>query len=186
VRVIAATNKNLNDLVADGKFRRDLYYRINVVRLKLPPLRERKEDIPLLIDHFIEKMNLIRGKSITGVDEETLQILMCHDYPGNIRELENIIEHAFVLCSSGPIQARHLPSSFIRRPLPPDEHASLAHTLDSTEAVAIMNALKYHNYNRLAAARALGMHKSTLFRKIKRLGIVLPKIDGRSKPQPNA
>jgi PAS domain S-box-containing protein len=186
VRVIAATNKNLNDLVADGKFRRDLYYRINVVRLKLPPLRDRKEDIPLLIDHFIEKMNLIRGKSITGVDEETLQILMCHDYPGNIRELENIIEHAFVLCSSGPIQARHLPSGFIRRPLPPDEHASLAHTLDSTEAVAIMNALKYHNYNRLAAARALGMHKSTLFRKIKRLGIVLPKIDGRSKPQPNA
>jgi transcriptional regulator of acetoin/glycerol metabolism len=79
-----------------------------------------------------------------------------------------------------------LPSGFVRRPLPPDENASLAHTLDSTEAVAIMNALKYHNYNRLAAAKALGMHKSTLFRKIKRLGIVLPKIDGRSKPQPHS
>ncbi|WP_319409190.1 sigma 54-interacting transcriptional regulator [uncultured Desulfosarcina sp.] len=182
VRVIAATNKNLIDRVADGKFRQDLFYRINVVRMCLPPLRERKEDIPLLIEHFIEKMNMVRGKAISGVDTEALHILMCHDYPGNIRELENIIEHAFVLCNTGPIQAHHLPDGFARQHLPSCEPASLTNTLNSTEAVAIMNALKQNSYNRLAAAKALGMHKSTLFRKIKRLGIFLPEIDGRSKP----
>jgi PAS domain S-box-containing protein len=180
VRVIAATNKSLSELVAKGDFRQDLYYRINVVRLKLPALRERKEDIPLLIDHFIDKMNMLRGKSISGVDTETLQILMCHDYPGNIRELENIVEHAFVLCSSGLIQTRHLPGNLAGTPLSDHGQDTLTHTLHTTEAIAIMNALKRNNYNRLAAAKALGMHKSTLFRKIKRLGLVLPDTDGRS------
>jgi PAS domain S-box-containing protein len=181
VRVIAATNKSLAEQVDAGRFRQDLFYRINVVRLHLPPLRSRKEDIPLLIDHFIEKMNLIRGKFISGVDVDTLQILMGHDYPGNIRELENIIEHAFVLCSDGPIQTRHLPGGLSRQPQPTGGQATLSHTLSSTEAAAIMNALKQHGYNRLEAANALGMHKSTLFRKIKRLGLVLPNVDGRSK-----
>jgi PAS domain S-box-containing protein len=181
VRVIAATNKNLSDLVSEGKFRQDLFYRINVVRMPLPPLRERKEDIPLLVEHFIEKMNMMRGKAISGVDTETLQILMCHDYPGNIRELENIIEHAFVLCNAGPIQTRHLPGSFATQNPGANQQDSLTHTLNSTESIAIMNALKRNGYNRLAAARELGMHKSTLFRKIKRLGIMLPEIDGRSK-----
>ena len=180
VRVIAATNKNLNELVIKGEFRQDLFYRINVVRLKLPPLRERKEDIPLLIDHFIEKMNMLRGKSITGVDAQALQILMCHDYPGNIRELENIVEHAFVLCSSGLVQARHLPGNLVGPQLATSDQDSLTHTLHTTEAIAIMNALKRNNYNRLAASKALGMHKSTLFRKIKRLGLILPETDGRS------
>jgi transcriptional regulator with PAS, ATPase and Fis domain len=151
-----------------------------VVRLKPPPLRDRKEDIPLLIDHFIEKMNMLRGKSITGVDADTLQILMCHDYPGNIRELENIVEHAFVLCSTGLIQARHLPGSLAGQPLAANDQDTLTHTLNTTEAIAIMNTLKRHNYNRLAAARALGMHKSTLFRKIRKLGLVLPETDGRA------
>ena len=182
VRVIAATNKILSDLVANGKFRQDLFYRINVVRMPLPALRERKEDIPLLIDHFIEKMNMMRGKAISGVDTEALQILMCHDYPGNIRELENIIEHAFVLCNSGPIQARHLPSGYATQVLRANQQDTLTHTLNSTESIAIMNALKRNGFNRLAAARELGMHKSTLFRKIKRLGIMLPETDGRSKP----
>jgi PAS domain S-box-containing protein len=184
VRVIAATNKNLSDLVNRGKFRQDLFYRINVVRMPLPPLRERKEDIPLLIEHFIEKMNMMRGKAISGVDTEALQILMCHDYPGNIRELENIIEHAFVLCNAGPIQARHLPGGFATQALQANGQDTLTHTLNSTESIAIMNALKRNGYNRLAAARELGMHKSTLFRKIKRLGIVLPEKDGRSKHSP--
>lgn len=182
VRVIAATNKCLGDLVARGQFRQDLYYRVNVVRLRLPALRERKEDIPLLIDHFIEKMNLLRGKAITGVDDEVLRMLMCHDYPGNIRELENIIEHAFVLCSAGNIGTSHLPAGMAGPPQPPTRgNDALAHTLSSTEALAIVNALKRNRYNRLAAARELGMHKSTLFRKIKKLGIILPDIDGRSR-----
>jgi len=181
VRVIAATNRNLVDQVAKGKFRQDLFYRINVVRMNLPPLRQRKEDIPLLIGHFIEKMNLLRGKAVTGVEDEVLQILMGHDYPGNIRELENIIEHTFVLCSGGNIKAGHLPGSLDSGPRPPEEQNSLARTLHSTEAHAITNALKRNRYNRLAAAKELGMHKSTLFRKIKKLGIVLPQIDGRSR-----
>jgi len=181
VRVIAATNRHLSDLVAKGQFRQDLYYRINVVRLSLPPLRERREDIPLLVDHFIEKMNLLRGKAITGIDDQVLKILMCHDYPGNIRELENIIEHAFVLCNAGAIGVSHLPAAIAGQHLPPMEQDSLAHTLNSTEAMAIVNALKRNRYNRLAAARDLGMHKSTLFRKIKKLGISLPNVDGRSK-----
>ena len=181
VRVIAATNRHLADLVAADRFRQDLYYRINVVRLHLPPLRERREDIPLLIDHFIEKMNLLRGKAITGIDDEVLQILMGHDYPGNIRELENIIEHAFVLCRDGTIGTCHLPAAIAGRRRPPRESDSLTHTLNTTEAMAIANALKRNGYNRLAAARELGMHKSTLFRKIKKLRIVMPKIDGRSR-----
>ena len=181
VRIIAATNKSLADQVAKGEFRQDLYYRINVVRMDLPALRERKEDIPLLIAHFIEKMNLLRGKTITGVDDEVLHILMCHDYPGNIRELENIIEHAFVLCRSGIIRIHHLPGSLADQHHPNTKTDSLSHTLNSTEALAIMNALQRNGYNRLATARDLGMHKSTLFRKIKKLGISLPEIDGRSR-----
>lgn len=180
VRIVTATNKDLADLVANDDFRKDLFYRINVVSLRLPPLRDRKEDIPLLIAHFVEKMNMIRGKALTGVDADVLQLLMCHDYPGNIRELENIIEHAFVLCNAGLIQTSHLPGGFTRPPAPSHDPTSLTRTLDSTEAIAIMNALKANHYNRLATAAALGMHKSTLFRKIKRLGIPLPNVDGRS------
>ena len=181
VRIIAATNKSLADQVAKGEFRQDLYYRINVVRMELPALRERKEDIPLLIAHFVEKMNLLRGKTITGVDDEVLHFLMCHEYPGNIRELENIIEHAFVLCKSGIIRVPHLPAFLADQHHPYPKTDSLSHTLNSTEALAIMNALERNGYNRLATARDLGMHKSTLFRKIKKLGITLPEIDGRSK-----
>jgi PAS domain S-box-containing protein len=180
VRIIAATNRNLSAMVAEKAFRSDLYYRINVVRMHLPPLRERKEDIPLLIDHFIDKMNLIRGRAVTGVTPDALQILMCHDYPGNIRELENIIEHAFVLCQAGPIGPRHLPAGFAGRLPAAGDTGTLSHTLSSTEAIAIVDALRRCNYNRMAAAKALGMHKSTLFRKIRRLGIPLPQIDGRS------
>jgi len=106
VRVIAASNKNLDDLVKKGVFRQDLYYRINVVRIDLPPLRKRKEDIPLLAEHFTNRLNLLRSKEITGFSREALSFLMSYAYPGNIRELENIIEHAFVLCPEGQSNAR--------------------------------------------------------------------------------
>ena len=183
VRVIAATNKNLSELVEKGRFRQDLYYRINVIQLTLPPLRDRKEDISLLIDRFIYRMNNLRGKNITGVNNETLGLLMSYDYPGNIRELENIIEHAFVLCSSGEIGPQHLPDSFISLPPISDDPKNLDESLKSAETRIIMDALKRNNYNRAAAARDLGLHKSTLFRKINKLGIKLPKIDGRSSLQ---
>lgn len=185
VRVIAATNADLLEMVNQGTFRRDLYYRINVVRLELPPLRDRKEDIPLLVERFIGRLNRLRGKNVTGISQEALAILMSYDYPGNIRELENIIEHAFVICPQGEITPDCLPGG-IGYPVSqqagqtPGRKAGLR----SLEAQMILDALKRNNYNRLAAARELGIHKSTLFRKIKALGITLPPVDGRSRKRP--
>ena len=180
VRVIASTNKDLSDMVENGNFRQDLYYRINVMQLRLPPLCDRREDIPLLVDRFIVKMNRLRGKTITGIDQQVLELLMSHNYPGNIRELENIIEHAFILCPDGNIQQKHLPAAFITPPLSSTDNKTLDNILKSVEVQAILDALKRNNYNRLAAARDLGLHKTTLFRKINKLGIILPEIDGRS------
>ncbi len=173
IRIIAATNQDLSFLVAENKFRQDLYYRINVIRLALPPLRERMEDIPLLVDEFVHKMNIRQGKLIQGVDPKVLQIFMSYDFPGNIRELENIIEHAFVLCSEGHIKINHLPD-FLSLP------AHMAQTegkgsdpVKSAQIQIITDALARNNYNRTAAAKDLGIHKSTLFRRIKKLGIKL-------------
>ena len=104
VRVITATNQSLATLVQRGEFRRDLYYRINVIRLALPRLRDRREDIPLLVEHFLSKFNQLQDKCVTGVSHDVLARLMAHDYPGNIRELENILEYAFVLCHDGLIE----------------------------------------------------------------------------------
>jgi PAS domain S-box-containing protein len=190
VRVIAATNSNLSALVAEGKFRRDLFYRINVIRVDLPPLRERKEDIPLLVDHFISRFNRLQRKSIMGVCNETMALLMDHDFPGNCRELENIIEHAFVLCSEPYITPDYLPPELVEGgPCKPPEIArednSMENVVQAVEAQTIKNALKRNNFNRLAAARDLGIHKSTLFRKIKTLGITLPHTNGRFR-YPNA
>ncbi len=182
VRIIAATNRDLAAMVEKEEFRRDLFYRINVIRIELPPLRRRMEDIPLLIDHFVEKLNRIRGKAVAGVSRSSLEILMAHDYPGNIRELENIIEHAFVLCSEGEIQPECLPPSLTRRShLSAEECRPRSDPLKSAEIDAIMDALKRNAYNRKAAAEELGIHKSTLFRKMNRLGIKPPKSGGRSK-----
>ncbi len=182
IRVVTASNRDLAGMVEIEEFRQDLFYRINVVRMVLPPLRDRMEDIPLLVERFVERMNRISGKSISGINNETLSLLMSHNYPGNIRELENIIEHAFVLCSEGVILPCHLPAGLVPAPSVSPGNGILNETLKSAEAGAIMDALERNGYNRKAAADELGMHKSTLFRKIKRLGIKLPGIDGRSRP----
>ena len=181
VRVIAASNKSLEDLVKKEVFRQDLYYRINVVRIDLPPLRNRKEDIPLLTEHFINRLNRLRGKKITGLNQEALSFLMSHSYPGNIRELENIIEHAFVLCLEGQIKPGALPDFLIPATPNPTEGETINSTLKQVETQVIIDALKRNKYNRLTTADELGMHKSTLFRKIKALGIYLPKMNGRRK-----
>lgn len=183
VRVIAATNKNLSKMVDLGSFRQDLFYRINVVQLKLPPLRQRMEDIPLLVDHFIASLNKIRGKSVSGINKTALGILMAHDYPGNIRELENIIEHAFVLCSEGDISQEYLPSILTRQSMIETEINASQFPLKTAEIKVIKAFLKKNNYDRNATAKDLGIHKSTLFRKIDKLKINLPNIDGRSKKQ---
>ncbi|MCD6393267.1 MAG: sigma 54-interacting transcriptional regulator [Planctomycetes bacterium] len=171
VRVIAATNKDLGKLVTEGNFRQDLYYRINVVKLELPPLRDKKEDIPLLTDHIISRFNLLHNKNIGGVTEEVLSILLMYDFPGNVRELENIIEHCFVLCQGEIIEACHLPSNLHAQPAIGYSAGSKTAALRETEKVLITQALQRNNGNRAATARDLGVHKSTLFRKIKSLGI---------------
>jgi PAS domain S-box-containing protein len=115
VRIIAATNKDLSQLLARGTFREDLYYRLNVVKIGLPPLSERREDIPLLADHFIHQFNLKKGKKIKGLTDHVLSMLMEYEFPGNVRELENLIEHAFILCHGSQIEAKHLPKEFVEK-----------------------------------------------------------------------
>ncbi len=180
IRLIAATNRDLHQLVEDNQFRRDLFYRINIIALRLPPLRERMEDVPLLVERFIAKLNRRKNKLISGVDDQAMHLLLAHDYPGNIRELENIIEHAFVLCPEGVITAKHLPAFLSLRATQPAEPVGLDAVVASSERDAIIRALRDNDNNRTAAAAQLGMHKSTLFRKISKLGIDLPHQDGRS------
>jgi PAS domain S-box-containing protein len=167
VRVITATNKKLDQLVQKNKFRDDLYYRINIMKLELPPLRDRKDDIPILVNHFISKFNNLRNKNITSVTNEVMDILLAHDYPGNIRELENIIEHSFVLCEGEIIEEKHLPSSV--RPVSKSEDSKVGETtsLKQMEVVLITEALRRNKGNKAAAAKELGINKSTLFRKLK-------------------
>jgi PAS domain S-box-containing protein len=183
VRIIAATHRDLAALIRKGVFREDLFYRLNVVKLDLPPLRKRKEDIPLLVEHFVARFNRRQGKSVVGVASDVMALLMAHDYPGNVRELENIVERAFVLCNSGKIERAHLPPELSGQPAaaPISAGDTIAAQTRVAEAQAICAALERHGFNRLAAARELGLHKSTLFRKIQSLGIELPVQDGRSR-----
>jgi transcriptional regulator with PAS, ATPase and Fis domain len=182
VRIIVATNKDLAEQVRRGTFREDLYYRVNVIRVELPPLRKRKEDIPLLVQQFIDRFNRLQQKSIRGIAGEALSLLMAHDWPGNVRELENVIERSFILCTGERIGIEHLPGELTARSAPGHGPASMHATRDLLEAETIRTTLERHSFNRLTAAKELGMHKSTLFRKLKKLGISLPKRDGRSRP----
>jgi len=180
VRVIVATNKDLATEMRKGVFREDLYYRINVVRVELPPLRRRKEDIPLLVEQFIDRFNRLQRKSIQGIDAEALSLLMAHDWPGNVRELENVIERSFILCRDGFIGMRHLPEELTLKGVSADAPSDVRSAHDLLDDQVIRAALERHRYNRLAAAKELGIHKTTLFRKMKKLGIVPPPQDGRS------
>ena len=171
VRVIAATNRDLSGLVKKGLFREDLYYRINVVRLELPPLRKRKEDIPSLAEHFITRFNRLQEKAVQGLTSEALSLLMAHDWPGNIRELENAVERAFILCSKGSIGVCHLPEELTVRYCDSTMPSSMRSARDTLEALTIRKALERNKGSRIAAARELGIHKSTLFRKIRKLGV---------------
>ncbi len=187
VRILASTHRDLAEMVEQGGFRRDLYYRVNVVTLSLPPLRERKEDIPLLSERIIEKMNSTRGRAVKGISHEALAVLMSYDFPGNIRELENIIEHAFILCPDDFVAPQHLPEHLrpAHKASPGTSGNGIKSARNSAEARAIVDALERNSYNREAAAREMGIHKSTLFRKIKSLGIKLPETDGRRSRKTN-
>jgi len=181
VRILAATNRDLAAYVQSGGFRQDLFYRIMVMKLELPPLRNRREDIPLLVQHFVDAFNAIQNKGVTGVAPDVLGVLTAHDYPGNVRELRNIIERAFVLLREGQIELEHLPGELVPVTLARGEGRKLVETMKVIEARAIREAVERNDGNRLAAAQELGMHKSTLFRKVAQLGIDLPEHDGRSR-----
>jgi PAS domain S-box-containing protein len=171
-RVIAATHRNLKEMIGEGQFREDLYFRINVVRLGLPPLIERKEDIPLLVDHFIERFNTITGKQIVGISQNALAALALYGWPGNVRELENAIEHAFVLCLDGMIRLEHLPEQI--QPQKEPLYVPAQKSLKAIEKQAIIRALTKNNWRKMATARELGIDKNTLRRKIQRYDIRIP------------
>ncbi len=177
VRVIAATHRDLRARVAEGTFREDLFYRVNVVRLELPPLRRRPEDIPLLAEHFVAALNRRHGRDVSGLSTDAMALLLAHDWPGNVRELENAIEHAFVLCRGRRIEARHLPEQLRGRP---SSRHDLAGAVQAAEAAAIREALRRNRNHRRQAARELGLHPATFFRKVKALGLELPREDGRA------
>ena len=169
VRIISATNRDLQSLVQAGSFRGDLFYRLNVVNIALPPLRERKGDINLLVEHFINKFNVQQGKDIAGLDNESLALLMRHHYPGNIRELENIIEFAFILCGGGYIQPQHLPEPFAGQRLHAGAESgssSQNRTLAEIEKQAILTSLARNQGHRNATSQELGISRDTLRRKI--------------------
>lgn len=180
VRIVVATNKNLAQLVQAGKFRDDLYYRIRVIHLMLPALKQRREDIPLLVDYLVTKFNRIQGKDIAGISREAMARLMDHDYPGNVRELENIIEQAFVLCRGGMIELHHLPPEL--RPVVRQTSCGFGPmSLKAMEKHLIFETLHRYDGSRTEAARDLGIDMSTLYRKIRYFEIDVPDRDGRGK-----
>ena len=173
VRVIAATKEDLTMLIKKELFRDDLYYRLNVVKIKLPDLVKRREDIPLLINHFVDKFNKKMGKSIEDVSNNVMNILMEYDFPGNVRELENIIEHACVMCQGTRIRTDHLPPELSPKleKMVIDEKEGRP-PLQSFEKQLLRDTLEKHNGNKILTAKELGMHRSTLWRKMKKYDLI--------------
>jgi PAS domain S-box-containing protein len=168
VRVIAATNKNLWELVGDGRFRDDLYYRLKVVSISLPPLRERRDDVPLLVQHFVKKFNRQTGKSLLGASREAMAALMSYGWPGNIRELENAIEHAFVLCRGQYFGLDDLPQEIGRARLSAEVTDLDTPGEQDVERQRILSTLKSAG-GLSEAARQLGISRTTLWRKLKKI-----------------
>jgi PAS domain S-box-containing protein len=174
IRIVTATNKNLKKLVAQTKFRDDLYFRLAVVKFELPPLKDKREDIPYLVDHFIKKFNAKMGKKIISVSPNVMNILMRFDYPGNIRELENIIEHGFVLCHGRIIKREHLPPELLaveNELVDVNSIKSTPVTESIDEQSRIITTLRNCGFVVSKAAEELGIHRTTLWRKIKRYNI---------------
>ncbi len=176
VRVLAATNRDLASEVGYGRFRQDLFFRLNVVRINIPPLRARTEDIPLLAEHFVRRFNALQGRRITGLSERAMSQLLTYDYPGNVRELENAVEHAFVVCGLSVIEREDLPPHVLGETvavLDPrrEEPAPRVQPLQDAEAETIRRVLARTGGNRTQAAKRLGVSRNTLWRKMKKYGI---------------
>lgn len=171
VRVISATKDNLLGLVSQNKFRDDLYFRLNIVKIELPSLKERKDDIPYLVNHFVELFNYKMEKMITSVSNEVLEFLMNYSFPGNIRELENIIEHAFVMCQNEVIELEDLPNDLINISEIQSKKNQIQ-PLEKSECDLIFSTLKKHDWNKIEVAKELKLHRSTLWRKMRKYGLL--------------
>ena len=167
VRVIASTNRNLKQNVDRGEFRQDLYYRLNVVEVPLPPLRERLEDIPLLVDHFCRSFNKKFKKHVEGISNEVLNVFMNYSWPGNIREMEHVMEHAFVLCRDLTITMHHLPMEMRNYTHAHKDPQYRFKTRKRTDLEEILEALEKTKGNKVKAAQLLGISRQTFYRKLK-------------------
>lgn len=168
VRIITATNRDILQLVNEGSFRQDLYHRLNTLQIKLPPLRERREDIPVLVDHYTRVFSHKTGKSITGIESSLLDKLMSYDFPGNVRELKNMIERAIILCINGKLSSRHFTSDsfFPADSIINPEHTPDIYDLEVIEKNTIIKALKKTNNNKLQAAKLLHITWQALERRL--------------------
>ena len=173
VRIISATNQNLKQLVQEKRFREDLYYRLNVMRIELPSLKERKSDLPLLIEHILKRICTTKRTTITRIDESAMEVLLNYDYPGNVRELENILEHALIICRGDTIERKHFPLWLLKDdPQEPSDDGSIGYVgrvWDEKER--IIDALRRCRWNKSQTARALSMDRTTLWRKMKKYRI---------------
>jgi DNA-binding NtrC family response regulator len=167
VRVIAATNKNLMEEMKKGTFREDLFYRLNVIPIFVPPLRERKDDIPLLASHFLQKFTHEKKKEVASISPEVMETLLAHSWPGNVRELENILEHAIIIAKKDQILPKDLPQHFLQKPLPAQQLVSL----QDYERSLILRTLKETNWNKHQTSKRLKINRSTLYGKMKRYGL---------------
>jgi PAS domain S-box-containing protein len=173
LRVVAATHRDMDALVAAGRFRQDLFFRLDIVRLRIPPLHRRREDIPLLADHFLGGLAQRQQRPRVSLSQPALDLLMRYRFPGNVRELENLLEHAFVLCGAGPIRPEHLPERLQRAPSL-DGDLDEAATLEQLEARFLRQALTNNDHRVGRTAAQLGIHRTTLWRRLRRLGIGVP------------
>jgi DNA-binding NtrC family response regulator len=181
VRVIAATNQNLKELIASKRFREDLYYRLNVLPVEMPPLRDRPEDVPLLVHHFLDRARTERGSRVEGVSDELMQHFIEHDWPGNIRELENLIGRLLVLHGDGTLELDTLPTEFQAEkpqtypaPRVPASGIDFKEVIDQLEVDLILQALERTHWNKNQAARLLGLNRTTLEGKIRKRGLSPP------------
>jgi DNA-binding NtrC family response regulator len=172
VRVIAATNKNLMEEMKKGTFREDLYYRLNVIPIFVPPLRERRDDIPLLASHFLQKFRHEKGKEVTSISPEVMEILLDHSWPGNVRELENVIEHAAIIAKKDKILPKDLPQYLLHKPLL-NQHLG---SLQDYERSLILKTLEETNWNKHQASKRLRINRSTLYGKMRRYGLIKSQI----------
>jgi two-component system, NtrC family, response regulator AtoC len=170
LRIIAATNRDLRKRVEEGEFREDLYYRLNVVTIRVPALRERQQDIPLLAQHFLSKYRQVSGKPLGGFARETLALLADHDWPGNVRELEHVVERAVALASSELILPENLPPEVRPAPAPPPEVPARWMTLEDLKRWYLERVLEHTDGNKQRAADILGIDRRTLYRMLEREG----------------